>query len=360
MDDGIVPLPANFNLQLFVDILNAMDDNLQFTVERSITSRDKSSKTKDFLDITLRLHRTGNLETDVYYKPTNNHDYLNYNSHHPKHVKDNVPYNLAKRIVVFCSDPSVETSRLAELKTWLLKCDYPESLIDSKFFKAKLQGPAPEPDTSKIVVPFVTTNFSNYDPSNIPRISKNLLEKSRNARVTEVYRNVQPIISLRQPRNLLRRLSKAEFSSSNSTSDEHSNEPGLFRCNSNSCLLCKDGYIQQCKSFKTSNGFDWQIRCYINCNSKNVIYFLKCTSCNTTTYIGKTNNFRKRLNGHKSSSNLGTSSDVFDNHVFRCRKKKNYTASPNFLVYALLTVKHKELLLTYEDHFHRLGFDTMN
>ena len=66
------------------------------------------------------------------------------------------------------------------------------------------------------------------------------------------------------------------------------------------------------------------------------------------------------MNGHKSSSNLGTSSDIFDNHVFRCRKRSNYSAKPNFLVYAFLTVKNKDLLLPYESHIQRLGHATMN
>ena len=31
----------------------------------------------------------GKIETDIYYKDTNSHDYLHYNSHHPEHVKNN-------------------------------------------------------------------------------------------------------------------------------------------------------------------------------------------------------------------------------------------------------------------------------
>ena len=122
-------------------------------------------------------------------------------------------------------------------------------------------------------------------------------------------------------------------------------QPGLYKCNSNICRLCKDGYIQECKSFVTSNGLEWQIKCHINCNSKNVLYFLKCTSCMTTTYTGKTNNLRLRMNGHKSSANLGTSSDIFDNHVFNCRLKVKYNLEPKFFIYAFLTVNDSKLLI---------------
>ena len=82
--------------------------------------------------------------TDIFYKDTNPHDYLNFQSAHPRHIKDTIPYNLAKRIVVFVTDEERIKFRLQELKNWLLNCNYPNSLIDHAFHKAKLQGPAPK------------------------------------------------------------------------------------------------------------------------------------------------------------------------------------------------------------------------
>ena len=46
MDDGIVPLPANFDIEAFINILNSLDENLKFTVERSVPSRNKSYKSR--------------------------------------------------------------------------------------------------------------------------------------------------------------------------------------------------------------------------------------------------------------------------------------------------------------------------
>lgn len=56
------------------------------------------------LDIGVILHSDNTAETDLQYKDTNAHDYLLYNSAHPKHYKDNPPYNLAKRVIVFVSN----------------------------------------------------------------------------------------------------------------------------------------------------------------------------------------------------------------------------------------------------------------
>ena len=361
MDDGITPLPSSMDLESFSKILNCLDQRLKFTIEKAVEENDngKSFKVLSFLDVSLKHHRDGTIETDVFYKSTNNHDYLDYFSHHPQHVKDNITFNLAKRIVIFCSDPIVEKQRLKELRHWLLACNYPEKLINDKFFKAKLQGPAPNPETPKVVVPFVTTHFSNYDAHNIIEATKSLLKSSTNERVRTVYKDIQPILSLRQPKNLLRQLTHAEF---RSTTLESSNQlqPGLFKCKSNSCRLCRDGYIQECASFETSNGVEWQIKCHINCNSSNVLYFLKCTACKSTTYTGKTNNLRLRMNGHKSSATLGNSTDVFDNHVHKCRNRLQYTLEPKFLIYAFLRVNDSKLLIPYEKFFHSQHFDTLN
>ena len=110
---------------------------------------------------------------------------------------------------------------------------------------------------------------------------------------------------------------------------------------------------------KFSNGQIWTIKTRITCNSHNVIYFLICNFCKTTTYCGKTNNLRLRMNGHKSSCMSGKSTDIFDNHVFQC---KGYTKpqGPLFEIYVLMELNDAERLLAYESLFHSKSIDTMN
>ena len=108
MDDGILPWPTELDIKIFYDVINSLDKNLEFTIEEPLEfeDTDKSISQKlNFLDINIIKKSNGNIETDVYYKDTNTHDYLNYNSHHPSHIKNNLPYNLAKRLVIFCSNP---------------------------------------------------------------------------------------------------------------------------------------------------------------------------------------------------------------------------------------------------------------
>ena len=83
------------------------DINFTFESPKDILLPDGSIPIKlDFLDITIILYQSGKIDTDIFYKNTNNHDYLNYENHHPNHTKRNIPYNLAKRIIVFCSNDS--------------------------------------------------------------------------------------------------------------------------------------------------------------------------------------------------------------------------------------------------------------
>ena len=280
-----------------------------------------------------------------------------YIYHHPDHIKKNIPYNLAKRIVVFCSNFSTEKKRLLELKGWLLNCNYPLSVIEKGFRDARLQGPAPDPNLKKASLPLVTTYFSNFDSKNIAIKCERLLSESGNDRIKEVFGNQKTVLALRQPKNLLRHLTKSEFSSNTAMNTEK--PPGLFCCNRSNCNLCKL-YIQECSSFKTSNNYNWTIKCHINCHSKLVVYYLKCICCNLETYIGKTNNFRARMNNHISESRSGSTSNIFDRHVYNCRKKQKLDKEPFFHIYAFMTVSKEELLIPYESHLQERNFDTMN
>ena len=124
------------------------------------------------------------------------------------------------------------------------------------------------------------------------------------------------------------------------------------------CNLCV-WYIQECSSFITSNGYNWKVRCDINCHSINVLSFLSCNSCDgNTTYTGKTVNFRHSKNNHKTACRCGIPTNKFDNHVFKWSKRNERVAKkPYFKVYAFMTVKNENQLLFYESYLHKMGFD---
>ena len=360
MDDGIVPLPPTVDINVFESILQGLDPSIEFTLEKAMEStlpNGRICKILNFLDVNVILHEDGQVETDVYYKATNSHDYLDFDSHHPTHIKENIPFNLAKRIIVFCSNERKEKVRLNELKQWLLKCNYPEKLIDKKFHCAKLQGPANKAKAKDSVIPLVSPYYNNYSMRNVCQTANSLLKSVKSDHLRAVFEDCQIIHANSQPPNLLLQLTNSAFHSS--PEPIIMKAPGLFRCKGSRCDLCKFGYIQECTSFTTANGTVWTIKSHINCNSINVIYYLKCNSCNTS-YTGKTNNLRLRMNNHKSSSMNGTGTNIFDNHVYECRQKTKANHQPLFLIYAFMTVGCNKLLLQYESYLHSKGHDNMN
>ena len=73
------------------------------------------------------------------------------------------------------SDTEKAGKRLQQLKSFLLRREYPKTVINKAFFNASLQGPAPVPK-DKNVLPFVTTNVSNFQCHNIVMETHNMLK----------------------------------------------------------------------------------------------------------------------------------------------------------------------------------------
>ena len=334
IDDGFIALPKDLNPNLLKDAVNSLNDSIKFTME-SGRKEPEDTKSLSFLDIKIILTNGIHVSTDVYYKATNPHKYLNFYSAHPSHIKDSIPYNLAKRIIVFVSDTSHLESRLAELEQWLLECSYPKNLIKQAFDRAKLQGPAPE-HCKNDEIPLVTTFYPNLNYKNVMKTISLLLKNFKDQTTQLRFANSKPVLALKQPRNVTSLLTKAKFSSNTITRVQPT--PGIVLCNSNRCKICKP-YLQPVNSFTMSNGTLWEIRCQINCNSKNMVYFLSCNLCEQrTTYIGQATNFRKRMNNHVSAptvskSRTGTSSCNFPRHLHECGQRNKNLKEPYFKIY---------------------------
>jgi hypothetical protein len=116
-------------LSIFHQLLNDLNPNIKFTLESSDTKLP-------FLDV-LVIKEGTTLSTDIYYKPTDTHQYLHFGSCHPHHTKTAIPYNLARRLCTIVSDKTTRDIRLKELRNYLLKQKYPERLVDDGISKAK-------------------------------------------------------------------------------------------------------------------------------------------------------------------------------------------------------------------------------
>ena len=84
-----------------------------------------------FLDIKVSL-RNGKIFTDLYIKPTDRHQYLNYLSAHTCNTKRSVVFSQTLGFSRLCSSEKVFEDHKEEMKSWFRKREYPENLIRSE------------------------------------------------------------------------------------------------------------------------------------------------------------------------------------------------------------------------------------
>ena len=352
VDDGFMFWPVFLNVTTFINLLDQLDPtgHIKYTVVRGII--ENGAQTNVFMDIKVILHHHRLVETELHYKATNNHHYLEYDSFHAKHVKNNIPFNFFKKIIVFTSDVQKERVEIEKMKTWLYKCGYPKYIIDKGLHNARLQGPAPAPSSKKDIIPFVTQNCSNYSCSAVVKKLKLLVEKCPDQSTREFFETKDIVQAVRQPPSILRQLTTAKFDSEKI----HQKRVGTFKCSHEGCKICKL-YLEECDTVTGNNGVIWRINSHITCHSRFVLYFLTCLGCNQESKVGKTNHMRPRINNHISEAKNGNTTDIFDKHVFACKKDH---IEPVFKLNVLMEVDNYDKLLVYEDYFHKQGFDTMN
>ena len=350
VDDGFMFWPVILDVNVFTNILGQLDRKIKYTVQRGIVVRN--SESINFMSIRVTLHNGRTIETELYYKETNNHHYLEYNSFHAKHVKDNIPFNFFKKIIVFTSDPEKERMEIDRMKNWLYKCGYPKYIVDKGLHNSKLQGPAPDPASKKKLIPFVTQNCSNYSCNLVTKKLKLLIESCPDQSAKYFFKDKDIVQAVRQPPNILRQLTSAKFDSYLVPPKV----PGTFKCRHSGCKICKM-YLQEGHTVTGSNGVIWHIQSRVGCNSQKAVYFLVCLGCNQFSKVGKTNCLRDRTNNHISESKSGETSDLFDKHVHNCKKDH---IEPLFKLHILMEVNHYDKLLVYEDFFHKQGFDVCN
>ena len=359
MDDGTSLFPISCSKETLLSLLNSMHPSIQYTVEEadSIIEGGVVIQILVFLSILLHLDDKGNIWTNVHYKETNAFDYLSWDSHHPKHIMENIPYCLAKRIIVMSTKEEDMAFNLNHLRKALSDRGYPSKVIEKGIYNASLQGPAP-PKSKDILIPLSSMYYSNYSNSTVATVSKQLLKNTKDERLVKAFKDVRIMEAFKQPPNLLRIVSNSAFITADSIRNQVIRPGGLKKCMHPLCNICK--LIREGDSFITANGTRWMVKCQANCNSKNVIYYLICKFCEEETYAGKTDKFRNRTNCHCSDIRKGRGGK-FDKHVRECAAKhKKELVEPFFEAMIFMVLKDYDSLLSYEAMIHAAGHDTMN
>ena len=99
-----------------------MHPDIKFTVE-------KHKEEINFLDVKV-IKRDQKIITDVHYKITDTHQYLHFDSCHPRHTKRTIPFNLARRICTIVLEKELKKKHLKELESMLVDRKYPPNSLN--------------------------------------------------------------------------------------------------------------------------------------------------------------------------------------------------------------------------------------
>ena len=116
-------------LKEFLKILNGSQPIIKFTAEYSL---DKIN----FLDVDV--FRSGNkLLTDLYIKPADTHQYLEFSSCHVYQSRKSIPYSKALRFNRICSENRFFDNRCNQIECWLKDRGYNGKVVRQQILKAR-------------------------------------------------------------------------------------------------------------------------------------------------------------------------------------------------------------------------------
>ena len=199
IDDGIgIWTHGTQELLKFLEHANKIHENINVELRYSEVSIE-------FLDTLIKI-QDGIISTDLYTKPTDKHQYVQFKSNHPSTMKKSIPYGLGIRIKRICSNAENYTKQRFILKKQLIERGYSGRCIENQLQRVDnldreelLQRKAAvKPNSDR--VPLVVT-YSKQLP-NIHKIVKkhqDILHKSN--RMKEIFKT-QPIIAYRRDKNI--------------------------------------------------------------------------------------------------------------------------------------------------------------
>ena len=270
-DIFVIWLHSYEELEMFLARLNRFHENVKFTWE---IAYDRIA----FLDVTVVL-TMGEFSTDVYCKPTDAHQYLNFRSCPPPHVKRGIPYGQGLRLKRICSSDEVFERRLGDLKGFLVERGYDHDFIDSQFCRVRnhdrrdLLESKKKPKSKDSFGDRVCCVF-DYHPAMgcLNQIFEQLQGiVSISSEFAKVLKE-KPLLSFRRPKNLKDHLVRSKLRR------EGNRENGMVKCNKKRCQVCN--FIRQGDKFRSSvTGKTYYVNHVFDCDSEGVIYLITCKKC---------------------------------------------------------------------------------
>ena len=272
------------SLQTFINHLNTFHPTIKFTA-------DFSYDRVNFLDVQV-IKQGDKLVTDLFVKPTDTHQYLQASSCHVYHSKRAIPYSQALRLNRICSDISFLDHRCNQLESWLKQRGYNDKLVRDQIVKARKLKRDDLLDREKPATDQKLTLNITYHPA-YAKLKETLHHIHLLLAPNEEHRKVfplPPIVGFKRGKSLKDFLVRAKLPKERVV--------GSRKCGGTKCEVCN--FVEESRTFSNSSGdSSFDIKYDLHCNSKFVVYLLKCKTCHKQ-YVGSTKTkFRTRLNNYR-------------------------------------------------------------
>ena len=277
----------------FFSYLNNIDPNIKFQ-----KPLDYSSETVNFLDV--RVTKIGEkLKTDLYTKPTDTHQFLEFSSCHPFHTKRSIPYSQAIRLRRICSEDRDFSERIGQLKDWLSKRGYDMEMVGNQIHEAsKISRDDALKEKEAVHRDDRDVLMLSYHPALSKKVHQiikgNHCILSLGHEHKDLFPQV-PMVAFRKPKSLKDILVRAIVKSQSPEVNICGGCNGRSDCQVCRIMINSDTFSCRDKSrtFNLRKGI-------FNCNSSDVVYLLTCNTCEKQ-YVGSTiTRFRERYNNYKS------------------------------------------------------------
>ena len=337
----------------------AFCNNNQHGLQFEVTPDSVSESRVPFLDIWVILNNF-KLHTDLYVKPTDKFQYLNFQSSHPYHQKASLPFGLALRIKRICSNNEDFKRHCETLIVHLRKRGFKLGLIKEAIRKAaqidrnELLSPKDKQQQADQKMIFTTT----YNPM-IPHLRQKIHDLHPILHSSQKCQDLYPqppVIAYRRNRNLndllvSRRLppdtviypappptsidktsnvceecgltfasgrgKTIHFSKVHNITKKSQPQSGFTRCGDKRCNTCKVGTFGD-SILITSTGATHNITQPMTCKSSNIIYCITCTKCRDQ-YIGETEQeLHNRQAGHLADIRAQRTGLPYVRHFLEC------------------------------------------
>ena len=277
---GMSTTASDDDIANFIDAFNNYNPSIELT--HSI-----SHDSLPFLDINLSISDNNSLTTSVYYKQTDSHTYLSYDSCHPPKCKNSIPYSQLLRLRRLCSSTDDFNEKAEEMLGFFAQRGYPDHILQDASSRIRQVDPFVHKPKQTNRVPLVLTYHPRItDITKVIMKNFNILQECTDTK--SIFED-KTIVAYRRDRKL-------SDTFCHSSDPKPYTQPGTSRCNRRVCNTC-DHVHNQTQIIGTKSSFN--IKQSFTCISRNLIYCLICTKCDMH-YIGET----KRRLGDRFAEHL--------------------------------------------------------